>query len=191
MMDSRELTSTSRFLSLVLRHKPETIGVTLDASGWVSVEALLQGMAAQRRILTRQQLEFVVEKNDKQRFEFDAERRMIRASQGHSVAVELGYQPAVPPAILYHGTVERFLDSINRSGLLKGERHHVHLHDDISVARQVGQRRGRPVILRVDARAMADSGIEFFQSANGVWLVDTVPPEFLTLLEAQPQETSE
>ena len=191
MMNSREVTSTSKFLSLVLRHKPETIGVTLDKSGWVLVESLLQEMARQGRSLSLQQLDFVVESNDKKRFEFDAERRMIRASQGHSVTVELGYEPAVPPGTLYHGTAERFLESINQSGLLKGNRHHVHLHDDISVARQVGLRRGRPVILQVDARAMTDSGIEFFRSTNGVWLVETVPPEFLSLYERPSREEAE
>ena len=191
MMNSRELTSTSKFLSLVLRHKPETIGVALDESGWVSVESLLEGAAGQGRSLTLQKLEFVVENNDKKRFEFDADRKMIRASQGHSVSVELGYEPAPPPATLFHGTVERFLDSIMQSGLIKGSRHHVHLHDDIAVARQVGQRRGRPVILKIDAQEMVDAGCVFFRSTNGVWLADSVPPEYLTVFEGQSQEAAE
>ncbi len=191
MMNSRELTSTSKFLSLVLRHRPETIGITLDGSGWVSVESLLEGAAGQGRSLTLQQLEFVVENNDKRRFEFDAERQMIRASQGHSVSVELGYESAEPPATLFHGTVERFLDSIMQSGLIKGSRHHVHLHDDIAVARQVGQRRGQAVILKIDAQAMVGAGCDFFRSTNGVWLVDSVPPEYLTVFEGQSREAAE
>jgi putative RNA 2'-phosphotransferase len=169
----------SKFLSLVLRHEPERLGLTLDSAGWVVVERLLAACRAQHVPLTRERLEHLVATSEKKRFAFDETRTRIRASQGHSVAVELGYEPEVPPEILYHGTVEKFLPSIRMQGLLKGERHHVHLSADEPTARKVGERRGQPILLTVKADAMHRAGHAFYRSANGVWLVDNVPAAFL------------
>ena len=169
----------SKFLSLVLRHQPETIGIALDPAGWVEVSALLEAMRRHGRGISEAELREVVETNDKKRFSFSDDGLRIRASQGHSVEVELGYEPAVPPEVLFHGTVERVLDSIRTAGLLKGDRHHVHLSSDRQTAEKVSQRRGRPVILRILAGQMHRDGFAFFLSANGVWLTDHVPTEYV------------
>ncbi|MFO0574829.1 MAG: RNA 2'-phosphotransferase [Polyangia bacterium] len=168
----------SRFLSLVLRHRPEAIGLRLDAQGWVAVDELLAALAALGRPMTRAALEALVRDSDKQRFALRGDR--IRANQGHSIAVDLGLAPEVPPAVLYHGTIARVLPSIRREGLIKGSRTHVHLSADRETALKVGARRGAPVLLRVDAAALHAAGHAFFLSENGVWLVDAVPPRFLT-----------
>ncbi|HWA25204.1 MAG TPA: RNA 2'-phosphotransferase [Lacunisphaera sp.] len=169
----------SKFLSLVLRHEPGRLGLALDAAGWVGVDELLAACAREEVPLTRAKLEQLVAASDKQRFAFDATRTRIRASQGHSVAVELGYEPKAPPETLFHGTVEKFLPSIRAQGLVKGQRHHVHLSPDAATARKVGQRRGQPVVLTVQSGAMHRAGHKFFLSANGVWLVEAVPPGFV------------
>ncbi|MBK8167924.1 MAG: RNA 2'-phosphotransferase [bacterium] len=173
------LVRLSRFLSYVLRHRPDAVGLALDAAGWVEVDALLAACAAHGRPLTRDELEQVVARDDKQRYAFGDDGLRIRASQGHSVAVELGYEPRMPPEILYHGTTERFLEAIRREGLRRGERHHVHLSADEETARRVGARRGRPVVLRVRAGEMARAGTPFFLSANGVWLTEGVGVGFI------------
>ncbi len=173
----------SKFLSFVLRHKPQAIGITLDAEGWVAVEELLAAAARHGHSITREQVEEVVATNDKKRFSFSPDGQLIRANQGHSVEVDLGLVPVEPPELLYHGTVERFLDSIHGKGLLRGNRHHVHLSADRETAARVGQRRGRPVVLVVEAGRMHCEGHEFYRSENGVWLTETVPPEYL-----QPQK---
>lgn len=170
---------TSKFLSLVLRHRPEMIGIRLDDAGWAPVAELLKACAAHGVALTEQQLRDVVQNNDKQRFAFSEDGSMIRASQGHSVSVELGYEPAVPPETLYHGTVDHFISSIERNGLVKGKRHHVHLSPDTATAAKVGGRRGKPVILEIKAGEMHRAGIAFFVSANGVWLTEHVPPDYI------------
>lgn len=177
----RRLVRFSRFLSYVLRHHPDAVGLTLDAAGWVEVEALLAACAEHGRPLTLDELAQVVACDDKQRYAFSDDGLRIRASQGHSVAVELGYEPRVPPEILYHGTTERFLEAIRREGLRRGERHHVHLSADEETARRVGARRGRPVVLRVRAGEMARAGAPFFLSANGVWLTEVVGAQFIAL----------
>jgi putative RNA 2'-phosphotransferase len=177
-MGSRsDVVRTSKRLSYVLRHAPESAGLTLDAAGWVDVDQLLTALG-----MTRHQLEDVVAGNDKRRFAFDPTGTRIRASQGHSVAVDLGYQPEPPPAELFHGTVERFLPAILEQGLRPGNRHAVHLSPDVETARRVGARRGSPVVLRVDAAGLAADGATFTRSANGVWLVDAVPPDRLQVL---------
>lgn len=173
------LVKTSKFLSLVLRHQPELIGITLDASGWVSVSELLRACQAHGQPLTLADLHEVVAHNDKQRFSLSEDGQMMRANQGHSVPVELGYSPAIPPDILYHGTVGKFLSSIKEEGLKKGSRHHVHLSPDEETARRVGQRRGKPLILKVESRRMHQRGHQFFRTANDVWLTEHVPPEYL------------
>jgi putative RNA 2'-phosphotransferase len=170
---------TSKFLSLVLRHQPEKIGVTLDAAGWVGVSELLKAMTRHGKPLTEAELRRVVETSDKKRFALSDDGLRIRASQGHSVEVELGYEPATPPDVLYHGTVGRFLSPIRATGLQKGQRHHVHLSRDIETATKVGGRRGEAVILSVDAAGMAREGLVFSVSANGVWLTEHVPARFI------------
>lgn len=176
---SNRLVKISKFLSLVLRHKPETIGLTLDPAGWVSVMELLRACTRHNFPLSLEELQAVVATNDKQRFAFSEDGRRIRASQGHSIEVELGYQPAEPPEFLYHGTVERFLPSIRAKGLLKGQRHHVHLSPDVATAAKVGSRRGQPVILTVNSGQMNRDGYAFYQSANSVWLTDHVPAIYI------------
>lgn len=176
---SNQTVKISKFMSLVLRHNPGKIGIELDEAGWVSVEALLNGMAAHGKSISREQLEAVVRDNDKQRFSFSKDGTRIRANQGHSVDVELGCVRSDPPARLYHGTVAKFVDSIREQGLLKGQRHHVHLSADHETAIRVGSRRGKPVLLEIDAQAMRERGMEFFLSQNGVWLTDRVPNEFI------------
>jgi putative RNA 2'-phosphotransferase len=177
-----DVVRTSKRLSYVLRHRPASIGITLDAAGWVAVEELLPALAAHGLRLSRADLDAVVAGNDKQRFAYDETGTRIRASQGHSVAVDLGYEVAVPPAELFHGTVDRFLPAILAEGLRPGRRHAVHLSPDVATARSVGRRRGRPVVLRVDAAGLAAEGARFTRSANGVWLVDAVPPRRLTVV---------
>ena len=173
------LVATSKFLSLVLRHRPDMIGITLDAEGWVPVDDLLAACAQHGRAISREQLNVVVRTNDKQRFAFSADGSRIRANQGHSLPIDLGLVSVEPPELLYHGTVPRFLESIRQEGLTKGNRHHVHLSPDVETATKVGQRRGRPVILVIEAGRMFRDGHKFFRSENGVWLTDAVPPEYL------------
>ena len=169
----------SKFLSLLLRHRPETIGLVLDAEGWASVVELLQKLEAHDHPMSREVLEEVVATNVKQRFRFSEDGTRIRANQGHSVSVDLGYVAQSPPEYLYHGTATKNLASIRGQGLLKGTRHHVHLSADLVTAKAVGSRHGVPVILRVPAKAMETAGYEFFLSDNGVWLTDHVPSQFL------------
>jgi putative RNA 2'-phosphotransferase len=174
------LLSVSKYLSKYLRHAPHELGLTLQPGGWVPVDDLLDAAKRHGFPVDYDELVEVVETNDKQRFSFDASGESIRANQGHSVEVDLKLEGAVPPEVLYHGTVERFLPAILAEGLDKGRRHHVHLSKDVETARRVGARRGRPVILTVDAGRMQRDGHEFFVSANGVWLTDAVPPGYLS-----------
>ncbi|MDQ3816896.1 MAG: RNA 2'-phosphotransferase [Acidobacteriota bacterium] len=181
-MDNNRLIKISKYLSKHLRHQPERLGLRLAPGGWVEVEELLASCGRNNFPVTRAELDEVVEKNDKRRFSFDTAGKRIRANQGHSVEVDLELQPVTPPAVLYHGTGERSVESILSGGLSKMRRHHVHLSSDVETARRVGARHGRSIVLKVDAAAMTDAGHEFFLSANGVWLVDSVPAEFLSLL---------
>jgi putative RNA 2'-phosphotransferase len=167
----------SKFLSRHLRHRPEDIGLTLDDGGWVDVDELLAACARRGVHLTRAELEHVVEQSDKQRFALV--RNRIRANQGHSVQVDLGLTKQRPPSVLYHGTVAASLDAIRAEGLKPMGRHDVHLSSDVDTARRVGARRGKPVVLAVQAEAMHQAGYEFRVSDNGVWLVAEVPPRFL------------
>lgn len=177
------LTATSKFLSFVLRHQPQAIGITLDSEGWVDLETLVAAATASGQALDRSQVEAVVRDNDKKRFTISEDGQRIRAAQGHTAdTVAIQHVPQTPPDVLYHGTASRFLDSILAEGLRPGKRHHVHLSTDIDTATSVGQRYGRPVILTVDARRMHESGGVFFQADNGVWLTERVAPEFLAPL---------
>ena len=174
-----DLVKVSKFLSLVLRHKPEEIGLTLDENGWADADELIRLANRRGRPLDRPLLERVVAENDKKRFAFSDDGRRIRASQGHSVEVDLALDPAEPPALLYHGTASRFVASIRAEGLIAGRRQHVHLSRDVPTATRVGQRHGKPVVLAVRAREMAAVGHPFYLSANGVWLTERVPLEYL------------
>ena len=177
-----QVVATSKFLSLILRHQPEKIGLSLDANGWADIEELLRLSAAKGKPLTRALLEEVVLTNDKQRFVLSEDGAKIRANQGHSVSVELGLVPVVPPPVLFHGTATRFLESIRQQGLLKGSRQHVHLSPDEVTAMKVGQRHGKPVVLKIAAGKMQRDGHKFFCSANGVWLTDHVPAAFFEVV---------
>jgi putative RNA 2'-phosphotransferase len=178
-MNEKETIRISKRLARHLRHDPAAIGLTLAPGGWVEVTTLLGALRAHGFAVTREELDEVVETNNKRRFAFDESGTRIRASQGHSVAVELGLPDATPPDVLYHGTVAKFLDAILREGLRPMNRHAVHLSATLDTARTVGARRGKPVILHVDAAAMAAAGHTFQVSANGVWLTASVPPEYL------------
>ncbi|MFF8015564.1 RNA 2'-phosphotransferase [Streptomyces sp. NPDC007929] len=176
-MDERRTVKVSKYLSKHLRHQPERIGLTLDEAGWVEIDALLAAAGAHGFRFTREELDHVVASNDKRRFAVEGTR--IRASQGHSVEVDLGLAPATPPTHLYHGTVARSLDAIRAEGLRPMNRHAVHLSPDRETATRVGARRGRPVVLDVDAAAMHRDGHVFQVSANGVWLTEAVPARYL------------
>jgi uncharacterized protein (TIGR02452 family) len=176
----------SKFLSLVLRHDPARIGITLDDAGWTDVDALLAACTAHGVAITRGELAAIVASSDKQRFALSADGERIRANQGHSVEVDLQLPPAAPPATLFHGTVEPALASIRIEGLVRGKRHHVHLSRDLETASRVGARRGKPVLLTIRAADMAAAGHVFYCSANGVWLVEHVPPEFIVFGGAEP-----
>jgi len=179
MTSKNDIVSTSKFLSLVLRHQPHKIGLVLDEAGWVPVDQLLAKLANAGKPLRIEQLREVVQSNDKQRFGFSADGLRIRANQGHSIDVELGLTAMDPPAVLYHGTASRFIASVMASGLDKRQRHHVHLTADAAIATSVGQRYGLPVLLLVDAAQMHADGHTFYRSANNVWLTDHVPVRYL------------
>lgn len=181
--DTDALTRASKLLSLVLRHDPDSIGVVMDPAGWVGVDGLVAATAEGKRPLTVELIEQVVATSDKQRFALSPDGRRIRANQGHSIDVDLGLQPTEPPAVLYHGTATRFLDSILQHGLRPGERRHVHLSEDRATAVQVGSRHGRPVVLAVDAATIEADGQIFYRSVNGVWLTDAVDPRHLSMAE--------
>jgi putative RNA 2'-phosphotransferase len=174
---SVDVVRASKRLSYVLRHRPDSVGLVLDDAGWAEVDALLAALG-----MPRDELERVVATNDKRRFAFDATGTRIRASQGHSVPVHLGYPPRRPPETLFHGTPERNVAAILAEGLRPGRRHAVHLSADAATARRVGERRGRAVVMRVDAGRLADGGAVLTRSENGVWLVDAVPPSCLSVL---------
>ncbi len=181
----RDIVAKSRFMSLVLRHKPAEIGLILDAFGWAQVSDLVEKARVHGVLLTPELVAEIVATSDKQRFALSADGRMIRANQGHSVAIDLGHSPRSPPERLYHGTAARNLASIQTSGLHAGERRHVHLSPDAETAVKVGKRHGRPVVLMVDSRAMLGAGHVFYRSENGVWLTDAVPARFIIFPKAE------
>ncbi|MFE0461738.1 RNA 2'-phosphotransferase [Kitasatospora sp. NPDC058965] len=182
MLDERRTVKTSKLLSRVLRHDPAALGLPLDGGGWVAVHSLLAALARHGTPLTREQLDHVVANNNKKRFAYSEDGLRIRASQGHTVAVDLGLPAVPPPAVLYHGTASRTVPVVLREGLRPMSRQDVHLSADRETAVRVGSRHGRPVVLRVEAGALAAAGHEFRVSANGVWLTDAVPPEYLAVL---------
>ncbi len=166
-------------MSLVLRHKPSTVGLTLDAGGWTQVDEVLAAAQKAGVPLDKDVLRQVIEQNDKQRFLLSEDGLRIRANQGHSIPVDLGLEPLIPPELLFHGTATRFFKSIRKQGLLPKGRHQVHLSPDEPTAIKVGQRHGKPIVLTVRAGQMYERGFKFYRSANGVWLTDKVPVKFL------------
>lgn len=175
----RAMVGISHFMSLVLRHKPEEIGLELDAEGWADLDALVARACAHGQELDRDLVLRIVAESDKQRFAVSADGRRIRANQGHSVRVDLALPAVVPPAVLYHGTASRNLESIRQNGLNAGSRQHVHLSANEETAVRVGARHGAPVVLTIDSQAMHAAGHAFYRSENGVWLTDTVPRAFI------------
>jgi putative RNA 2'-phosphotransferase len=178
-MDDKRLVRASKFLARHLRHDPGRLGLSLEPGGWVRVDALLAACAVHDFPLTPDELAEVVQRNDKRRFSFDASSDRIRASQGHSVEVDLGLRLVRPPSVLFHGTTVQRLDAIMGKGLRRMRRHHVHLSPDADTARRVGARHGQPVVLDVAAGEMHRAGFAFFRSDNGVWLTAEVPPAYL------------
>ncbi len=177
-MDKDRHSKISKSISYWLRHRPEKIGITLNDGGWTDVKELIE-KAKKEIVFDFNELKEVVQNCDKQRFSFSEDFCNIRANQGHTVNVKLNFMEIAAPPILYHGTVEQFIDSIKKSGLLPGKRHHVHLSKDIETATKVGARRGKPVILQVDAKKMQDAGFVFYISDNGVYLTDSVPKRYI------------
>jgi len=176
----KSLVSKSKFLSLVLRHAPETIALSLDAHGWANLNELIEKSRSHGNGLTLDEILEIVATNEKKRFEISLDDERIRAVQGHSVAVDLELEPATPPEILFHGTSHSNADAILREGILRMKRQHVHLSQEKETAVKVGMRHGKPVVLKVDSGRMHRDGHTFRLSRNGVWLVDVVPPEYLS-----------
>lgn len=174
---------TSRFLSLVLRHRPDVIGLRLDDQGWAGIDELIRLANQHGRPLSRSFVARVVSGNDKQRFAISSDGERIRARQGHSIEVDLGLPPAIPPEKLFHGTASDFVSAIRGEGLKRMQRRHVQLSVNVATAYAVGRRHGRPIVLEIDSGAMARKGIVFYLSENHVWLTDNVPPEFIHLRE--------
>ena len=182
-MDKRsnmdKLTRLSKFLSLILRHKPETIGLSLDSNGWADVNELIQKVKSSNRDIDINTLSTIVEENDKSRFSFNENKTKIRAVQGHTIDVDLNLTPSEPPIILYHGTTIQNIISIKRNGISKMKRHHVHLSDNLDTAKSVGSRYGKPAVLIINSKKMYDDGIVFLKSENGVWLTDFVDSKYI------------
>ena len=176
------LLRASRFLSLVLRHKPDAAGITLDAHGWANVSELLCGIR-ERHPLTMEELDKIVQTDDKQRYSFNDDRTKIRANQGHSIPVDVELAKREPPEYLYHGTGEKYLESILEKGLISKTRLYVHLSEDIETAESVGVRHGTPIVFSVASGQMYQNGFQFYISKNGVWLTSQVPTDYLQLLQ--------
>lgn len=172
------LEQTSRYISLILRHKPETIGITLDEHGWASVDELITGVS-RTHPLTMDLLEEIVRTDEKRRYSFNEDKTLIRANQGHSIPVDVELPEMEPPAVLYHGTGRKYVPSIDRQGLLPKSRLYVHLSADEDTAEEVGKRHGNPVIYAVQAGRMSADGYPFYRSVNGVWLTKEAPTEYL------------
>ena len=172
------LKSTSKFISLILRHKPEAIGITLDEHGWADVDELIEGISRTQSI-DREMLDEIVATDEKQRYSYNEDKTLIRANQGHSIPVDVEFERKAPPEILYHGTGEKYVSSIEKEGLIPKSRLYVHLSKDEDTAKKVGSRHGKPVIYIVKSGQMSRDGIPFFLSANGIWLVKEVPVKYL------------
>ena len=178
---SKSLESTSKYLSLILRHKPETIGIKLDEHGWADVDELIAGIG-KTHDFSMDILEEIVRTDNKQRFSFNDDKTLIRANQGHSIPVDVELEKVEPPEYLYHGTGEKYRNSIDQSGLIPKSRLYVHLSGDIDAAINVGKRHGKPIVYKVHSGEMQKDGYEFFRSVNGVWLTKEVPAKFLEII---------
>ena len=187
MISEKENTTISKLLSLVLRHSPETLGIELDENGWTDVDILIDKIKGKGISINLDILKYVVETNAKKRFAFNETFDQVRANQGHSVDVVLGYESRQPPTILYHGTATNSVSQIQLNGLQKMKRHHVHLSADIETALKVGQRHGKPVVLEILAGQMHQNKFDFYLSDNGVWLTDHVPASFIKSLDADKE----
>lgn len=178
--EERRLERISKFISMILRHRPEVIGITLDEHGWANVDELVEGIN-KNEAFSKATLEKIVKTDKKQRYSFSQDKTLIRANQGHSIPVDVELEKKEPPKVLYHGTGSRFVKSIQEQGLLPMERLYVHLSTDVETATNVGKRHGTPVIFKVNAEQMQKDGYDFFQSVNGVWLTKEVPTKYLEL----------
>lgn len=176
------LNETSKFIALILRHKPETIGISLDEHGWANVDELISGIAKSQPF-DMDMLKEIVETDNKQRYSFNEDKTLIRANQGHSIPVDVELEKKTPPTILYHGTAEKYEAAIDAQGLIPKSRLYVHLSTDIDTAKKVGERHGKPIIYEVMAGKMNEAGIDFYQSVNGVWLTKVVNIEYLRKLK--------
>lgn len=176
---NKNLVKLSKFVSLVLRHQPEVIGLKLDENGWAEVDRFIELAKQNGKNISISVLEEIVETNNKKRFAFNEDKSKIRANQGHSIEVNLDLPPQQPPDQLFHGTATKFIESIRQQGLISGSRQHVHMSSDETTAIAVGQRHGKPVVLKINASAMHQDGFLFFCSENSVWLTDFVPPQYL------------
>ena len=175
------LSQTSKFIALILRHKPEAIGITLDEHGWANVDELINGIARQQPF-DMAMLEKIVATDEKQRYLFNEDKTLIRANQGHSIPVDVELEEKEPPEILYHGTGAKYKASIEEKGLIPKSRLYVHLSADIETALKVGRRHGSPVVFTVNAARMHKDGYKFYISKNGVWLTKAVPAKYLTII---------
>jgi len=175
----RDLVHMSKFLSLVLRHKPEVAGLALEEGGWVKVDDLIHGAKEAGVSLDRELLRFVVEESEKKRFSFSDDGQRIRANYGHSIPIHMDFEPIEPPEFLYHGTAVRFLESIQKNGIAPRGRQYVHLSPDEQTATETGRRHGVPIVLPVQSRFMHENGFHFYHTASGIWLTEKVPPEFV------------
>lgn len=175
------LKETSKYISLILRHKPETIGITLDEHGWANVDELISGIAKTHE-MNMNILEEIVSTDEKQRYSFNDDKTKIRANQGHSIQVDVELEEMRPPEILWHGTGEKFTGSIDEQGLIPKSRLYVHLSKDEETAFKVGTRHGKPVLYIVNAKEMFKDGYKFYLSKNGVWLTKEVPVKYLEKL---------
>ena len=179
-------TNISRYIALLLRHHPEKAGLCLDEHGWVEVEALIQGVRRSYPEFNRAVLDEIVARDSKQRYAYNQDKTCIRANQGHSIPVDVELKQALPPAILYHGTGEKYVESIQKVGLIPKSRLYVHLSTDIQTAIQVGKRHGQPVVYQIDTQQMIHDGFIFYISANHIWLTKAVPVQYLKIIETNP-----
>ncbi|WP_027088924.1 RNA 2'-phosphotransferase [Thomasclavelia saccharogumia] len=174
-----DLTKMGKYLSLILRHKPEIIGIELDDHGWAEVSALIEGINKTGRYIDKEILDKIVETNNKKRYQYNVNQTKIRANQGHSINVDVELQEKSPPNLLYHGTAKKSLENIKKSGIKKMERLYVHLSKDVETAKNVGKRHGLPVVLVIDTKAMVKDGYIFYYSNNGVWLCDDIDYKYV------------
>lgn len=180
--------SISKFMALILRHHPEKAGITLDQHGWAKVDELIMGVQKRYPDFNREVLEKIVSTDNKQRYSFNENHTLIRANQGHSIFVDVELEKAIPPDVLYHGTGEKYVSSIQQQGLLSKSRLYVHLSKDIETAMSVGKRHGKPVVYQIDTKQMVEDGFNFYLSVNGIWLTRCVPVQYLQIIKTDDKK---